>query len=275
VVVHNPSLDPDAGLGALLAYERFRPPTNATYALDARLWGRGPLGFHVTSVALHLTAVVLLLRLVAGLRAAGPTPASRLAVGWLAASVFAVHPLLTQSVAYASGRALVLCAVFYLGAVLAYRRAVDRGGVGWLAATVGLGVAAAASKETGATLPLALLATDLLLLEDAPERRRRRLLRLVGPWLGLVVLAGLGRGLAYLLQEGGAPIESPALDLLTQAGVAWRYVLLFVAPVGQAIVHDVPRAGSPFALGAGPALLGLVAVGVAAWRLRRRAPLVT
>ena len=56
-VVLNPSFD--WGFSGLLAYERFRPLVNLSYWLDYELWGFEPLGYHLTSLALHLGSVLL------------------------------------------------------------------------------------------------------------------------------------------------------------------------------------------------------------------------
>jgi tetratricopeptide (TPR) repeat protein len=68
-----------------------------------------------------------------------------------AALLFALHPAQTEAVAYISGRSASLMASFYLGALLVYLRGGSR------LACAALFAAAAAVKETAATLPVALL----------------------------------------------------------------------------------------------------------------------
>jgi hypothetical protein len=122
-VVSNPSLVDLANVEFILVYSPFRPLLNASYALDRRLWDYRPFGYHLTNVALHALAVVLLFHLlIAGLtdsrsrgrsgrdsRGADATDAIPWAA-FIGAAIFAVHPLMTEAVAYISGRSEALCA---------------------------------------------------------------------------------------------------------------------------------------------------------------------
>ena len=87
----------------------FRPVTFATLALNWRLGGSRPFGFHVFNLILHACTTVLLYFLLNALLGASP-PAK--AVAFAAALVFAVHPLHTEAVTSVVGRAEVLAAGF-------------------------------------------------------------------------------------------------------------------------------------------------------------------
>src|SRR5207245_1431572 len=83
----------------------------------------------------------------------------RLAVpgAWLAALLFALHPVCVESVAWISEQKNTLSLVFYLCAALAYLRfAAQRSGKYYALAT-GLFVLALLTKTVTATLPAALL----------------------------------------------------------------------------------------------------------------------
>jgi Flp pilus assembly protein TadD len=155
-------------------YGHYQPLTWLSFALDANLFGFEPQVFHRTNVLLHGVVALLVLRLALVLQAAasGRERASvRQGVGAVfAALAYGLHPLRTESVAWITERRDLLSALFLIGAVLAYVRAVrdPEGRTLWLALTCGLWVLSLFSKAWGITLPAVLLVLDLY-----PLRRQR------------------------------------------------------------------------------------------------------
>ena len=142
----------------------YRPLTTLTFFVDTQLWGRRPLGFHLTNLLLHAgasLAVAALARRLTGSAAAG-------ALGGL---LFALHPIHTESVAFISGRTDVLATLGVVLAVLGYARWRDAGGtlavLGSLAACL-LGLLA---KEVAVVVPALLAAYDWA-TGRAPATRR-------------------------------------------------------------------------------------------------------
>jgi hypothetical protein len=188
----------------------YRPVVMASFAVDRALWGAWPPGFHATNVALHVAVAGLLASLAhaAGLGAG---------VSLAAALVFLAHPVQTEAVTYVSGRTDVLCALFALAGLLAWRR--TRNGLDVWAVACGAAFAAALlCKEAAVLLPLALLLPGA---HPAPSRPRP--------------LLPLGAAAAWALTLG--PGAAPALHLTTlparlpaMAVAALTYARLLVWP---------------------------------------------
>jgi protein O-mannosyl-transferase len=101
----------------------YRPIRDITYAIDFAIWGERPLGFHLTSVAIHVANTLLVFALL--LRITRKT-----LLASLAALIFAIHPIQPDAVTYISGRRDVLFSLFYLASFhsyLTYRRYLSEG----------------------------------------------------------------------------------------------------------------------------------------------------
>ena len=97
----------------------FRPLTFATFAVNWRLGGASPLGFHLFNLVLHAGATLLLYLLLEALFGSSPPVKD---VAFAAALVFAVHPLHTEAVSSVVGRAELLAAGFLFAAWVLHLR---------------------------------------------------------------------------------------------------------------------------------------------------------
>jgi tetratricopeptide (TPR) repeat protein len=167
----------------------FRPAGLLTLFADFQLYGFRPWGYHLTNVLLHAATSALAYLLLRRLLRGAPGPEFSRKSEWLPfglALVFAWHPIHVETVSFVAGRFDLLCALFYLLALLlglaslrpfdqAQDRpfgqaqgkpgsAQDRGvkGPGWrIALATGAGLSfllALTAKEMAVTLPLALAA---------------------------------------------------------------------------------------------------------------------
>lgn len=125
------------------------PLTWTAFWLQWKLVGLKPLLFHLVNVALHGANAVLVWRVLRRLALPG---------AWLAALVFAVHPVNVETAAWVTQLKTLLSMCSYLGALLLWLRSEEGGGSrrGYWGA-VALFVAAMLSKPAPVTMPFVML----------------------------------------------------------------------------------------------------------------------
>jgi len=207
-------------------FRQTRPLTELTFWLNDTLFGRSPFSWHAVDLTLHLLVVVLVfdvLRQLIGPRA-----------GFIAAAIFAVHPMMTEPVAYVFARATLLATLFSL---LTMRSWIA--GKFWIAAV--WFTVAMLSKEECAALPLV-----LILLPPRLWSRDHRERSAFVAMLTITLIIGLGTLQAASTIQGsgvGANAGISPLAYLSSQGISiWRYLRLFVIPWGFSIDPSLTRA---------------------------------
>jgi tetratricopeptide (TPR) repeat protein len=210
--------------------QQYYPVVHSTFWVMNRLWGHDTFGYHLLNILLHGTSAFLVGLILRRLAVPG---------AWLAALLFAVHPVHVESVAWMTELKNTLSGVCYLAAALAYLRFdTDRSRRAYGLALV-LFVLALLSKTVTGTLPAALLVVFWW------QRGRLDWRRDVGPLVPFFVL-GLASGIltawverTYIGAEG-AEFQFTIVERGLIAGrVIWFYLAKLLWPAN--LIFMYPR----------------------------------
>lgn len=228
------------------ATPQYYPLVFTSFWLEYQLWELNTFGYHVVNVLLHTVSALLLWRVLSALEVPG---------AWLAAAMFALHPVHVESVAWITERKNVLSGVFYLGSLIAYLRfELPQGGAnlgarenvgsmtrptswGWYALALVLFVCALLSKSVTCSLPVVIL---LVLWWKGGLPPWRRAVSLI-PMFAIGVAMGL---VTIWMEKHNVGARGPEWDLTLAerfiiagravwfyvAKLAWPAPLIFVYP---------------------------------------------
>jgi Tfp pilus assembly protein PilF len=210
------------------ATQQYYPLLHSAFWFEHRLWGDGVVGYHLLNIFFHVSSVFLLLEILRRLNIPG---------AWLAAAIFALHPLQAESVAWIAEQKNTLSGVFYLGAMLAYLRFdQDRRTLLYLVA-LGLFVLGLLTKTVTATLPGALLV--ICWWQHGRVSWRRDVVPVI-PWFVLGGTAGLGTAWIErkFIGAQGVAFDMTFLHRLLLAGrVIWFYLGKLLWPAGLLFIY--------------------------------------
>ncbi len=202
---------------------QYYPLTYTTSWMEYQLWGTNTFGYHLVNALLHGLNAILCWRLLGqlGLRAA-----------WVAAAIFALHPIQVESVAWMVERKNVLSGAGFLGALIYFSRFFQLTGNSSSSQGTnrdyGIGsalfVAALISKSATVVLPAVLL----VLLWWRRGRVERR------EWVALLplFLLSAAAGLVTVWVEqgvGGAKGEDWNFSIAERSLIAARAVWFYIA----------------------------------------------
>ncbi|HVJ87259.1 MAG TPA: tetratricopeptide repeat protein [Caulifigura sp.] len=234
--------------------------------LDSSLYGISATGFHITNLVLHVLNAGLFSYVL--MRMTG--------VIWpavAAASIFAVHPLHVESVAWISERKDVLSTLFLMLTLLAYVRYVERPTrKRWIAVVAGLALGLM-SKAMLVTAPCVLLLLDFWPLGRVTFSARS-LLRLVREKWPLFALAAVSSVLTFYAQRSWGTMADleihPPLHRIIAAVVAYAtYLRQYVWPVNLACYYPLtttPAGPTTIAISACVLVAISLAVAMLGWR---------
>ena len=210
------------------ATQQYYPLVHSVFWVEHKFWGDATAGYHWLNILLHAFSALLVVRILRQLAIPG---------AWLAAGLFALHPVEVESVAWISELKNTLSGAFYLSAALAYLQ-FDRNRKGRdYALALGLFLLGLFSKTVVASLPAALLVVfwwqrgKLSWKQDA---------RPLVPFF----IAGIGAGLLtawverkFIGAEGSEFNFSPVERLLIAGRDIWFYLGKIIWPAHLAFIY--------------------------------------
>ena len=204
----------------------YRPLTWSLWWLEWRLWGAKPMGYHVVNVLLHAVNAVLVWLILRRLKIPG---------AWLAALVFAVHPVNAATVAWVSEQKNTFSMFFYALAILLYLRFDEEDQWRWYCGSLVAGLLALLTKTAVVMLPVVLLGC---LWWRRGRVRVKDLLCSVPYFLPALVLALVTivqhqRALAgTVMRTGGF-----ASRLATAGWIPWFYLHKALLPIDLTVIY--------------------------------------
>ncbi len=181
------------------------------------------MGWHLVNLLLHIAVVLLLWELLKEL-----LPARAALAG---AAIFAVHPILTEPVAYVFARASILAT---LASVVAIHQWIK----GKLWTSVGWFFVAMLGKEECAAVPVFLVLLDF-------SRARRVAWKPLGAMFGVALALGLRTVWAATVTPGSqAGVQagiSPLAYFAAEGGAVLRYLRMVILPWGFTIDPSISR----------------------------------
>lgn len=235
----------------------WRPLHALWMRLNYWAFGPHPMPWHVTTLALHVAATIMVFGFARRL-------SGRLGVATIAALIFAVHPAMIETAAWISGVPDSISVILLLAALMLYMR-------GRIAGAVVLYALALLVKESGVVFPALLAAYEWIFRDDPARPRRTR-----GQWIGaaaafvLVTVVYLAAR-QHVLKGFTRPADAATAlrDLLTAPVLLLWYLRMLVAPWPISVHYD-----NQLVTGVGWASVGLplllvialVAAVVAWWR---------
>lgn len=239
-VHNNPNLTSVGGLARIWAEPKaspqYYPLVFTTFWLEHAVWGVNPLGYHVVNVLLHSASAILLFGILKRLSIPG---------AFLAAMVFAIHPVHVESVAWITERKNVLSGVFYLAAAYLYvsrflpdgKDTANHRTVARYLVMLGLFVCALFSKTVAASWPAAMLLIEWWKCGRIERASWRRMV----PYFATGLCAGLvtawiekdhvgAVGPEFIFSSGERCLIAGRAVWFYLGKLLWPYPLIFIYP---------------------------------------------
>jgi tetratricopeptide (TPR) repeat protein len=255
LIIDSPLIHANNGLSRIwfkAEAQDYYPLTESLWWLEWRCWGDHATGYHAVNVLLHAVNAVLVWMVLRRLKIPG---------AWLAALVFAIHPVNVATVAWISEQKNTLSMLFYLVAILLYLRFDEKSRWGWYGLSLAAFVLALLSKTAVVMLPVVVLGLVWWLHRTV---RVRDVLSSV-PFFVLSLVMGLVNiSFEYYRSMGGHPVRTVGFPFrLAAAGwVPWFYLYKALLPANLMVIYPQWEVDASRWVSYVP---GLVLIGSLAW----------
>lgn len=215
-----------------------------TFGANYDLFGIEPFSFRLTNLTIHLINTALAWVLISLLTpiASRHNPRGKLLIVTLVTAIFALHPIQTQAVILVVQRYVLMATFFYLLALISFIKYRLTSGKKWLLLLAISAFLGLLSKETVASLPLALIGFELIIYN---KLGKKQLLVLSVGVVGLLtswLLVGKVYNPNFMFGVKTTPLGEQISQkeyALTQTRVLVKYMQLLIAPINQSVDHYV------------------------------------
>ena len=235
----------------LSATERVkRPLAYLSFALNWYVGKNQVFGYHLANFLIHFTATVFLYLFIKNSLMLpifdNKYQGSAHTAAFLSAIIWAIHPIHVTAVTYIVQRMASMAGMFTIVSMYGYLKArtagTVRGMIGGYAACGLCALAAFATKQNSAMLPVSLFLYEMIMLRGAAPIDLKKTLRWGLPALAIVILVGLiYTDPTHLLSGYEKRPFTPIERLMTESRVVMIYLKMLFYPLLSelTLVHDV------------------------------------
>lgn len=286
-----------------------------TFALNYKFSKLKPQGYHLTNILIHTINGFLVYFMVLSILqtipaysdSTGSSSLKKPLLSIITALIFVAHPIQTQAVTYTVQRYASMASLFYIGSLLFYLQArlkqraliSEKGSAAYrknsylfnisvlYILTITFGMLAFLSKQNTASLPLAILLIEFLLINRTASNLKKTwplLCTAFGLWTLFIlyvsgIFAGSEEGLGLLEDVSNLTKETITVSrweyLNTQFNVLVIYIRLLLFPVGQSIDYQYSFKSGFFDAYTPMAFLFLVGLVIIGISIRKKQLLIT
>lgn len=233
-------------------YFYYRPVLYLFFAMNYKIWGLNPTGFHLVNILLHMITVIVLYRI--GLLLF-ESEKDRNLISLIGASIFAVHPINNEPV----GRAASGEVIFGFFVIMSLYFYLKEGKYFSLFAFF----LALLTKETAVMLPFALVIFAI------HRKGFKKGLVEITPYMVLVGIYLILRVIASASVLGGEIPASILMRALTMAAASFDYMRLLVMPYPMKPFYPATWYASVFDIKVVTAITVLLLIAILAFKIRK------